>query len=77
MSLDKLTSIISRLFFFLAFLFLAAAVAEWAVNIFGYTILRETYTAGRLLEFSAVLLIFLIALLLRQMREEVKGTRSS
>ena len=75
MTLDNLNSLISRLFFFMAFLLLAGAVVERAANTFGYTILRETYTAGRLLEFSVVLLIFVIALLMRQVREQLKLPR--
>ncbi len=75
MTLDNLNSLISRLFFFMAFLLLACAVAEKTVNTFGYTILAGTYTAGRLLDFSVVLLIFVIALLMRQVREQLKLTR--
>ena len=75
MTLDNLNSLISRLFFFMAFLLLAGAAVERAVNTFGYTILGETYTAGRLLDFSVVLLIFVIALLMRQLREQLKLTR--
>ena len=75
MTLDNLNSLISRLFFFMAFLLLVVAVIERATNTFGYTILGETYTAGRLLDFSVVLLIFVLALLMRQVREQLKLTR--
>ena len=69
MNFENLTSIVSRVFFFGAFLLLALAVIEAAVRLGGYTILRGAYSAGRLLELAAVLLVFVIALLLRQLRE--------
>ncbi len=69
---DKLSSFASRLFFLMAFGLLAIAVAERVVNLFGYTILRGAYAGGRLLEFAAVLLIFVIALILRQLRNELR-----
>ncbi len=72
-SVDKLSSIVSRLFFFAAFVLLVLAVAERLANFFGYTILREAYAAGRLLEFAAVLLIFVVALTLRQLRNEMRN----
>lgn len=73
MNLEKMNSIVSRIFFFGSFLLLAIAVLEHAVNVFGYTILQATpYTAGRLLNFAGVSLMFVLALLLRQVREQVK-----
>lgn len=75
MSFEKLNSIVYRLFFLGAFVLLGLAVIERAVNVWGYTILRGYYTGGRLLEFSAILLIFVIALVLRQVREELKKSK--
>ncbi len=72
MSPDKLTSVVSRLFFWGAFALLSIAVAERLVNLFGYTILRGFYPGARILEFAAVLLIFVIALILRQVRDELR-----
>ena len=60
----------ARLMFLTAFGLLSLAVLEAIVNLFGYTILRGTYTAGRILEFSAILLIFVITMLLRQLRDQ-------
>jgi preprotein translocase subunit SecY len=71
MSLEKLVSTASRLFFLGAFVLFALAVLERIANTAGYTILRM-YTGGRLLEFAVVLLIFVIAIQVRQMREELK-----
>ena len=73
MNVDRLSGIVSRLLFAGAFLLLALAVLERISYEFGYTILRGTFTGGRLLEIAAVILIFVIALLLRQIREALKG----
>jgi hypothetical protein len=73
MTLERFNSLVSRVLFFAAFLLLAIAVGERLANLLGYTFLRQTsYAAGRLLEFAAIFLIFVIALLLRQIREELK-----
>ena len=60
-----------RLAFFVAFLLLAVAALEYVVNVFGFTILSALYTPGRLLEISSVMLLFVVALLLRQIRDGV------
>jgi hypothetical protein len=71
MNLEKLSSAMSRLFFFGALLLLGLAVLERVVNFLGYTILRS-YGAGRFLEFAGILMVFVIAVLLRQIREALK-----
>jgi hypothetical protein len=79
MSTDKLTSLVSRVFFFGAFLFLILALIEKLVNLRTYTILGANSSwAGRperLLEFGVILIVFVIALMLRQIREELKRER--
>lgn len=77
MSLDKLSSIVSRLFFLTALALLVLATLERFAVSLGYTILREAYTPGRMLEFAGILLLFSMALLLRQVREELRRTRGS
>jgi hypothetical protein len=73
MNLDKLTSLLLRVLFTGSLLLMSTAVVERIVNFFGYTILPETsYSSGRLLEFAAIFLIVVIALLLRQVRDELK-----
>jgi hypothetical protein len=71
MNIDMLSSVVSRVFFIGAFLLLALGVLEKIAFVFGYTIVRESITAGRLLEISAVAVVFVIAILLRQIREAV------
>ena len=72
MNMDQLTSIASRVLFAGASLLLGIAVLERIAGSFGYTFLRGVFTGGRLLEMSATIVIFLIALLLRQIREELR-----
>jgi hypothetical protein len=67
-----LNSVVARGFFFGAVVLLALAGMEWIANVFGLEILKPFYTAGRLLEFAAILLVFVIAILLRQVREELR-----
>lgn len=68
MSLEKLESIVSRVFFFGAFLLLVMALVERAANLVGYTILARV-KAATILEAAAVLLVFVVAIQLREIRE--------
>ncbi len=70
--MDKLLSWVSRLFFLGAFVLLGLAVLERIANLFGYTF-SPTYQSGRLLEFAVALLVFVIAMQLRQMKEGLKS----
>ena len=72
MNFDKLNSIASRVFFGGGFVLLGLAFLEGIVNAFGYTILRNAYAPGRLLEFGAIALMFVVVLLLRQIREDLR-----
>jgi hypothetical protein len=71
MSLEKLVSLVSRLFFLGAFVLLGLALIERIANAFGYTIL-QVYSGSRLLDAAVVLLVFVIAVQLREMKEELK-----
>jgi hypothetical protein len=77
MMLEKWISAFSRIFFVLAFAVLAVAVIERIVNFAGYTIVGRMYTGGRLLEFSGILLLFVIAIQVREVRETIRALRSS
>ncbi len=70
MDIDKLTSLALRLFFVGAFLILVLAVIEKGLNLIGQDVLA-IYPA-QLLQWSVVLLIFVIAILLRQIRDQRK-----
>lgn len=72
--MQKILSGTMRALFIIAFGMLAMAIAEALANAFGYTIMRGTYSAGRLLELASAFLIFVVALLLRQIRDQLKGS---
>ena len=72
MSYDKLNSIVCRVCFGVAFVFVAIAVLEKVVNLAGYTVLRGSYPPGRMFEFAGILSILVVVLLLRQIREQLK-----
>ncbi len=69
MNMTVIYHVFARLFFFLALGILSVAFIEFLVNFFDYTILQGVYTAGRLLEMSAAMLVFVITVLLRQIRD--------
>src|SRR5262249_24800758 len=72
MKLDTLSSPVSRVMFMGACALLAIAVLQTISNYFGYTFLRKYYAPGRVLEFSTMCLMFVITILLRQIREALK-----
>lgn len=72
MDLERLISLASRLLFSGAFALLALALIERTANAAGYTVLRGAFTGGRLLEIATVLLIFVIAMQLREMKTELR-----
>jgi polyferredoxin len=76
MSFDQLSSIVARVLFALAFLLLGLAILERLVNQFGYTIFGDAFTGGRLLEIATTFAVFVIALLLRQIREALREQAS-
>jgi len=71
MGLEKLILVTSRFFFLGAYVLLGLALIERIANAFGYTVL-QAFRGGRLLEFAVVFLIFVIAIQLREIREDFK-----
>jgi len=69
---EKSISLISRAFFMAASVLLALSVLEAVARKLGYTILRSSFAPGRLLEYAAMLLVFVVAILLRQIRDGVR-----
>jgi hypothetical protein len=73
MILEKLISMVSRLFFVGAFVLFGLAVIGRIVYEAGYTfLLIGAFTASRLLEIAVVLLVFVMAMQLREIRGELK-----
>ncbi len=66
------TSIASRALFAVAIILVGLGVVEWLLRPFEYTVVGEAFSAGRLLEFGVSAVVFLVALLLRQIREELR-----
>jgi hypothetical protein len=74
--MERLTSIISRVFFITAFLLAGIAIWEKLANLMGLTLIRA-YSAWRLLEFASVVLLFVIVLQLREIKINLRTGRSS
>jgi len=72
MNFNKLSSIISRMVAIGAFVLVGLGAIEYVARLFGYTVLRNVYSTGRLIELAAALLVIVIALLLRQIRDELR-----
>jgi len=67
--IDKLSHYFYRGLFGISIALLAIAVVELVLRSLGWTLSVIDNEPGRLLEISAILIIFVIALLLRQIRE--------
>lgn len=69
----KPMSVVNRLLFVGAGLLFALAIIEKIANATGHTIIGQAYAPGRLLEFAAIMVLFVIATLLREIREGLQG----
>ena len=76
MNIDMFYRIFARSLFFLALAMLALGFLEIAANLLGFTVLRGAYSSGRLVELSAALLVFVIVVLLRQIRDALTNRGS-
>jgi hypothetical protein len=66
-------SLINRALFLGAFALAGLAVLEKLANLLGYTVLQGSYEPSRLLEFAGVALLFVFALLLREIRTALQS----
>jgi hypothetical protein len=71
--LPSLVSLASRVLFVASFLMAALAALEKVANLMGLTLLRGAYTPWRLLEFSVVGVLFVIALQLRELKSSLRS----
>jgi len=69
MSFEIIYKHFARTIFIFASIVIAIAFLEWTGDFIGFSITGGKYTAGRLLELAAALLVFVIAVLLRQIRD--------
>ena len=63
-------SVLNRILFMAAGVLFALAVAEKVSNAAGYTLVGSSYSPGRLIEFAAIMVLFVVALLLREIRDQ-------
>lgn len=77
MNIDIFYKTFARVLFFFALAILAVGFIELAANLFGSSVLTGGYTAGRLIEVSAALVVFVIAVLLRQIRDALTNRGNS
>ena len=77
MNFESVYEYVARTLFIIASAAIAVAFLERFGEFFGFSILGEMYEAGRLLELAATLLVFVIAVLLRQVRDELRTGRGS
>ena len=70
--INTLTSIFCRIFFIISLFLLFIALWDKFIRLFGWTMTWLPYEPGRLFELSAMLMTFVIALLLREIREQLK-----
>jgi hypothetical protein len=70
--MEKLWNAVYRLFFAVAIVLLIIAVVDWFLRLFGWTFSWLDYQPGRILQFSAILMVWVAALLLRQIRAQLR-----
>ena len=71
MRIDEWSASAVRFFFYVAFGVLAVASCEGIANQLGYTVVGGAFKPSRLLEYAAILLMFVVAILLRQIRDRL------
>ncbi len=79
MNFESVYKYVARTLFIIASAAIAVAFLERTAHVFGFSIIGEIYSGGpgRLLQLAATLLVFVIAVLLRQIRDELRTGRGS
>jgi hypothetical protein len=72
MNYDKVASLVSRLLVLGAAALTALGVIEGVANLLGYTFIHESHKPSHLVELGAALTVIVIALLLRQIRDQLR-----
>ena len=70
---DSHYRIVNRTLFLIAAAMFVIAICEWVLQWFGYTLTWVPYSPGRLLELAAMMAVFVIMLLLRQIRDTLRN----
>ena len=71
MNTESLSSLVARAFTVAAFLLLALAVLERLSNGRGYTLVGGSLAPHQFLQYAVVLLMFVVAVVLRQVRDRL------
>jgi len=69
--IGQFTSIVCRVLFIVSFALSGVAIWEKLANLVGMTLTRGYYSNWQLLEFSAIALLFVIALQLREIKTKL------
>jgi hypothetical protein len=77
MNLEFVYKHFARTLFIMASVAIVVAFLEWIGDFVGFSLIGEMYTAGRLVELAAALLVFVVAVLLRQIRDELRTGQGS
>ena len=77
MNLESVYKYFARTLFLIALAAIAVAFLEWITDFFGFSIIGEMYSVSDLQQGAATLLVFVITVLLRQVRDELRTGRSS
>lgn len=67
--INKIISLISWIFFVASFVIAGIALWEKLANLIGLTLMRGYYSNMQLLEFSAIALLFVITIQLREIKK--------
>jgi len=70
--IKQITSLISRILFIASFIIAGIAIWEKVANTMGLTLTRGYYSNWQLLEFSAIALLFVIAIQLREIKISIE-----
>lgn len=70
--IKQITSLISRILFTASFIIAGIAAWEKVANTMGLTLTRGYYSNWQLLEFSAIALLFVIAIQLREIKISIE-----
>jgi len=74
--MSRAISIAARVLFICAVVIVVLAVWQKLAMAMGYTLRGMSYSPGRLLEFSAILLLFVIALEIREIKKSLEAKKT-
>lgn len=75
MTIQTLLTYFSRILFFGASAAVVLAFGELLVGVAGVSLIANAYPAGRLIELAAALMVVVIAITLREIRDEMRANQ--